>query len=86
MQKGRGGAYYVNSSLIAIKYIFSKSIVHGYFFHNIILEEKEIFWTLTNSRMEPAHVKKHYSFLTEYICPLSKMKETEAYNMQLKVL
>ena len=29
--------------------------------------------------------KKHYPFLTEYIFLLSKTKEMEAYNMQLKV-
>ena len=29
--------------------------------------------------------KKYYPFLTEYIFSLSKTKEAEAYNMQLKV-
>ena len=29
--------------------------------------------------------KKDYPFLIEYIFPLSKTKEMEAYNMQLKV-
>ena len=29
--------------------------------------------------------KKHYPFLKEYIFSLSKIKEMEAYNLQLKV-
>ena len=35
--------------------------------------------------MELSMSKKHYPFLAEYIFSISKMKEMEAYNMQLKV-